>query len=393
MKKQRLIIKRLSLFTAIACSISTNSFAGSLDFALGKALFDRPWNSAPSSTKATDGLGPLFNARSCLACHPKAGRGIINIQNDGHIGGLGYVIRLGSKDGQIDPVYGSQLQTNGVQGLKAEAQVFIQDGYYDLRNLSYGPLHFETNIGARLSQPLHGLGLLERISDEEIIKNADPDDKDKDGISGRVHWIYEKIGRFSWKATTTSLYEQAATAFSNDIGMSTPLFPDHYGDCTDAQTDCRQAPNGASPEFENVEIDSQMLNLVTTYLQGLKPPVSDISKDGLALFKEVGCAKCHVPTLSLENGQKVWAFSDLLLHDMGEALNDGIKEKNAAPSEWRTQPLWGTSKTKRFLHDGRATSVAEAIHFHDGEARLVKEKFQSLKQSDKRKLLDFVKRL
>ena len=118
-------MKRFSAATVMAITLSTSTaWASSLDFALGKALFDRPWTSAPASTQATDGLGPLFNARSCVACHPKAGRGVISIQDNGEIGGLGYVLRLGNEKGEKDPIYGGQLQTNAIHGQKAEGRCF-----------------------------------------------------------------------------------------------------------------------------------------------------------------------------------------------------------------------------------------------------------------------------
>ncbi|WP_417784282.1 di-heme oxidoredictase family protein [Terasakiella pusilla] len=369
-----------------------SSHAGDLDFAMGKALFDRPWTSAPSSTQATDGLGPLFNARSCLACHPKNGRGEITLNDKGEIGGLGYVIRIGNEKGGPDPVYGRQLQTNAVHGLSGEAHVLYKDGYYDIRDLAYGPMAKDTNYAGRLSQPLHGLGLLEKVSDDTILANADPDDTDNNGISGRPNIIDGKIGRFAWKATAPSLYIQAGNAFSNDIGMSTPVNPNHYGDCTEAQKDCLAQPHGGTEMFEGLEIDSKMLGYITTYLQRLKAPApTALSDDGL--FAKTGCADCHIPSLPTKDGQSVTAYSDLLLHDMGNGLTDGIREGDASGREWRTQPLWGTRDTKLFLHDGRAKSVEEAINWHGGEAQNAKERFNSLSETDKFNLLRFVNSL
>ncbi|MDV7340240.1 di-heme oxidoredictase family protein [Terasakiella sp. A23] len=372
--------------------VSTPAQASKLDFALGKALFDRPWSSAPASTQATDGLGPLFNARSCVACHPKGGRGKITVQENGDIGGIGYVLRLGNDNGEGDPVYGRQLQTNAIHGQKAEGRVFLKDGYYEIQDLAYGAMSKNTNFAGRLSQPLLGLGLLEQISDETILSLADPEDTDADGISGRANIIDGQVGRFAWKAAAPTLRIQAANAFSNDIGMSTPVHPQHEGDCTKAQVECVKGPHGDSPQFENLEIDSQMLNLVTAYLQGLKPPKSSPADDQ-GLFKSTGCADCHIPTLPIKNGHQVTAYSDLLLHDMGPALSDGIKEGLATGSEWRTQPLWGTKDTKYFLHDGRAQSVEEAVNWHGGEAQKAKERFNALNKSDKTILLNFVNSL
>ncbi len=371
--------------------------ARSLEFALGKAIFDRPWTSAPASTQATDGLGPLFNARSCLACHPRAGRGVITTDENGKLGGIGYVVRLGNENGEGDPVYGRQFQVNAIHGFKPEGDVLLKDGYYELQNLNYGELHEGTKFAGRLSQPLHGLGLLERVSDETILKLADPEDKDGDGISGRPNIVDLKdgkpvIGRFAWKATAPTLRIQAANAFSNDVGMSSPVHPQHEGDCTAVQEDCVNGPSGNSPQFENVEIDSKMLNALTAYLKGLKPPKTS-KMDGGNIFEQIGCASCHVPELPLPSGKKVAAYTDMLLHDMGPALDDGIVEGSATGSEWRTQPLWGTKGAKNFLHDGRAATVEEAISWHGGEAQKAKQRFQALPKKDKTALLNFVNNL
>ncbi|SCA57589.1 conserved exported hypothetical protein [Candidatus Terasakiella magnetica] len=381
--------------TFVLCGLllgTSSAQAASLDFAMGKALFDRPWTSAPASTQATDGLGPLFNARSCVACHPKGGRGKITVSNDGKIGGLGYVLRLGNEKGEADPIYGRQLQTNAIHGQKAEARVYLDDNYYRIEDLAYGEMSPETNYAGRLSQPLFGLGLLEDVSDETILAQADPEDKNNDGISGRPNMINGQLGRFAWKATAPTLRIQAANAFSNDIGMSTPIHRHHFGDCTAKQPECQKGPHGDSVQFENLEIDSKMLNLVALYLKRLKAPTPQV-QETLPLFKDVGCASCHTPELTTKSGKKVAAYSDLLLHDMGDGLADGIAEGQASGREWRTQPLWGTSNTKRFLHDGRATSVEEAINWHGGEAQRAKENFLKLSASDKHRLISFLNSL
>ncbi len=368
--------------------------AASLDFSLGKALFDRPWTSAPASTQATDGLGPLFNARSCLACHPQGGaRGVITYRQNGEIGGIGYVVRLGNEKGEADPIYGRQIQTNAIHGQKAEARVFWKNGSYELHDLAYGEMSPRTKVAGRLSQPLFGLGLLEQVSDETLLHLSDPDDRDQDGISGRVNLINGQIGRFAWKATAPSLRIQAANAFANDIGMSTPLHPQHFGDCTSAQKDCLKGPHGDSPQYDNLEINSQMLDLIEVYLQGLKPPLAKVAGKGRAVFKEIGCAACHMPELPLTSGGTVAAYSDLLLHDMGEGLADGIREGEATGREWRTQPLWGTSRTQRFLHDGRAETVQAAIMWHGGEASRAQANFQSLSEGKKNELITFLNNL
>jgi len=357
-------------FPLIALStflMTSSAMANSLDFALGKALFDRPWTSAPASTQATDGLGPLFNARSCLACHPKNGRGQITVSEDGAITATGFLIRLGSSQGAADPIYGRQLQTNAIQGHTPEARLTLSaPDAYTITDWAYGSLQADTHHGGRLAQPLKGLGLLEQVPSTAILALADPDDANGDGISGRPHWVEtpdgtKTLGRFAWKATTPTLLTQTAHAFRNDIGMSSPLSPDHAGDCTPTQHDCMDGPHGDSPQFDGMEISQEILRLVTHYLQHLPAPKpKQQTAEGLRLFTEVGCAACHTPNLPLKSGQTIAAYTDLLLHDMGDRLNDGIGEGDALPQEWRTPPLWGLSTAQNFLHDGRATDWGSA---------------------------------
>lgn len=375
--------------------------ARSLDFALGKALFDRLWTSAPASTQATDGLGPLFNARSCVACHPRNGRGKISLDEQGNLGGLGYVLRLGNEDGGVDPTYGMQFQTNAIQGQKPEGRVSYNDVNYAVQNLAYGSMAENTNIAGRLSQPLYGLGLLEQVSDAAILAHADPMDENADGISGRANMFKDPngktvLGRFAWKASAATLRDQAANAFLNDIGLSTSLHPKHAGDCSAMQKICLQGPHGDSAQYDDLEVSDEMLDLVTVYLRLIKP-LKTSPIEGGDLFVNTGCASCHIPELPLPKGGSVAAYSDLLLHDMGAALADGIKEGDASGHEWRTQPLWGTGQTTRmglrFLHDGRAKFLDEAILWHGGEAEAAKQAFLALPLDEREKLINFLNSL
>lgn len=383
---------------AASQSASLKSFGAlDMDFQLGEALFERPWVSAPASTLAADGLGPLFNARSCVACHADGGRGEIRVDPDGHVGDFGFVIRLGSASGRPDPTYGVQLQTNAIQGHVAEGQVSLVNNAFVVTDWAYGPLDSETRYAGRLSQSLHGLGLLDQVTDAAILANADPQDENGDGISGRPNWVETSdgvaLGRFGWKATAPTLLHQSADAFLNDIGMSSPLHPQHAGECTAWQDMCQGAPHGDSPQFDGVEISGEMLRLVTHYVRGLPAPENAPSSTGLQVFTDVGCAACHMPALPLPDGGVVQAYTDLLLHDMGPGLADGIREGEALGSEWRTQPLWGTRTAERFLHDGRALSVREAIEWHGGEAASARARFLALPPEDQTDLLQFVESL
>jgi CxxC motif-containing protein (DUF1111 family) len=226
---------------------------------------------------------------------------------------------------------------------------------------------------------------------------ADPSDKNEDGVGGRPAWLtdaqgHRVLGRFGWKATQPDLQSQIQIAFSRDIGLSTPGRPEPWGECTETEKACRNAPQGADPS--GVEIDGTLVQLIANYLDRLQPaPAPEHEPErGAKLFAQTGCAECHV-TLHLADGTAVPAYTDLLLHNMGKGLNDGIREGDAAPGEWRTAPLWTVKESLKaggLLHDGRARTVAEAIEWHGGEASEARARFRALSPGDKAALAGFV---
>ncbi|MGB0671827.1 MAG: di-heme oxidoredictase family protein, partial [Rhodospirillales bacterium] len=335
--------------------------ADTLDFALGKALFDRIWTPAPASTDATDGLGPMFDARSCAACHPgtRKGRGQAPV-----------VLRLGSRDGRPDSALGRQAQRRAVPGLSPEVAE-------NLNEWPRGRPAAGINLSARLAPALAGTGAFDRVSDDALAALADPDDTDGDGLSGRVHWRSlpdgsRRAGRYGWKALEADLAGQVASALVTDMGLSNPRNAAHQGDCTAAQPDCLQAPHGASDRFDDLEVGAEAFRVLVHYVRRLAPPPVPKDDQGLRAFTALGCAGCHRPTLPSETGEPIPAFTDLLLHDMGKALDDGVGEGDAAPGEWRTAPLLGLGRVlaegRGLLHDGRARTLGEALAFHGGEA-------------------------
>jgi CxxC motif-containing protein (DUF1111 family) len=227
--------------------------AASLDVAIGKRLFERNWVSAPSSTKSDDGLGPLYDAPSCAACHVQNP----NAEIDETSTPPGMVVRLGNAKGGTDPVYGAQLQTRGVAGQVPEANPDIRWGAKGgLRvatitsySLGYGALARDTKIALRRAPSIRGAGLLAQVPESEILGRVHPGDANQDGVAGRAPWIVVKgkrlLGRFGWKATQPDLTAQAAIAFSRDIGLSTRLDPQPWGDCTAAERACRAGPHGS----------------------------------------------------------------------------------------------------------------------------------------------------
>ncbi len=418
------------------------SFERELDFKVGNGLFKKLWVSSPSSTLASDGLGPLFNARSCQRCHLKDGRGHPPAGPDDSRVSMLVRLSIPGGDGvdeiegylatRPEPTYGSQLQDFTTAGHPAEGRIAVRyteepvelsDGEtvslrvptYDVADPGYGPLHPDVMLSARVAPQMIGLGLLEAIPAEDILALADPEDTDGDGISGRAQIVMSAeygvpmLGRFGLKAGQPSVWEQSAAAFSGDIGISTTLFPDAYGDCTEAQTDCRTAPHGNTAAHDDAEIGDEGLDLVSFYAANLGVPARRDVDDPLVLlgkrvFYETGCTGCHTPkfvTHRLEDQpeqsfQLIWPYTDMLLHDMGPGLADNRPEARANGQEWRTPPLWGIGLTEQvsghtfFLHDGRARSLLEAILWHGGEAEAQKQKVVTMPKVDRDALIRFL---
>lgn len=398
-------------------------------FILGRSFFTIPWVEAPSATTARDGLGPHFNANTCASCHPNNGRGNlfnkkgqisrsliakVSIKNDGSK----LHKELKKKHGLVpEPTYGGQIAINAIHGVKFEAKphmnyeeikVEFPDGEidtiykptYKLKELGYGELHKDTIITFRLAPSLNGLGLLEDIADETILKNVDETDKNNDGISGRANFAYSPItkklelGRYSWKASNTSIKHQTADAAINDMGLTSSLFSKDR--CTKFQKDCLNAPKAR----DAIDITNMRLDAMDYYLRNrvsYSAKKTSSFKEGLEIFKTIGCAKCHKDSMQTKSGIKISPFSDLLLHDMGEGLADGRSEFLATGKEWRTPPLWGLAlhekingKKPKLLHDGRANDFQEAILWHGGEASGVKKNYMNLNKEMREKLLKFL---
>lgn len=216
---------------------------------------------------------------------------------------------------------------------------------YRIVDLGYGPLHPQTMISPRMTPQMIGLGLLEAIAEEDIIANEDPDDLNGDGISGRANRVWSRqlnavaLGRFGWKAGQPTVLQQSAEAFAGDIGIGSSLVPAPWDDCTVAQAACREAPHGGTPQRPSDEINGKMLDLVGFYARNLAVPArrDPASPDVLAgkqFFNAIGCASCHSPSFVTGDSspdphlrdQRIWPYTDLLLHDMGDRLADGYAQ-------------------------------------------------------------------
>jgi CxxC motif-containing protein (DUF1111 family) len=418
------------------------SFEERAKFSIGNGLFRRTWVTAPSSTQSADGLGPLFNARGCQDCHLKDGRGHPPAHGDDNA--VSMFLRLSvpaisAEDKQKiaegarvipEPTYGGQLQDIAIPGMAREGRMVIdyadvpvtlaggevvtlRKPIYSVADLGYGAMRTDVLLSPRVASPMIGLGLLEAISDEDILAHADPDDEDGDGISGRVNRVFSKIaggftvGRFGWKAGQARIAEQSADAAAGDIGLSNPRAPFAWGDCTPAQKICRDAPDGNNED--GFEVPAEVMDLIVFYSQNLAVPMRRSVGDatvlrGKELFYNSGCIACHTPKFATRKdyevaalgGELIFPYSDLLLHDMGDGLADGRPEADASGSEWRTPPLWGLGYTKTvnghtfLLHDGRARDAVEAILWHGGEAQKSRAAFVQMTKADRDALIAFL---
>lgn len=396
-------MRALAAALAVSAAVATTGAwaAGELDAVLGKALFERNWIPAPASTDSTDGLGPLFNARGCSGCHSGGALAArFTDAPDERIAGRGLVVRFGDADGRPDPLYGHQLQNQSMQGLGSEGRVVLtrgEDGGMRVAvSLDRGPLDAATRESVRIAPPVLGRAALERIDSAAVIALADPDDRDGDGVSGRVRMVATAegtaLGRYGWKAANPALADQVADAFNLDLGLSSARRPHPYGDCTARETDCMALPTGESARLDGHELSEEMIGLVETYLKSLPLPARTADPAGSALFAASGCAACHTPALPALDGGEVAAYSDLLLHDMGPGLDDGMGEPAVASAEWRTAPLIAMrpAADRRYLHDGRAATIDAAIRAHGGEAERARTRYLALSDDERQALVVFV---
>lgn len=418
-------------------------------FALGKRMFQNRW-AFFWFEQAEWGRGPTSNAQACTTCHAGNGRGVApgtelaNLDGpdgpplDSHIPvpfepAPNLVIRV-SLPGEgpngapnPHPHYGDQLQNFGVKGVvAAEADFNVQwqeqpftfpDGEsltlrapkITLAALAYGPLPDGAMISARMPPAVFGLGLLEAVPEQTLLALAAAEKPG--GVKGRPNRVWDPdrqqtvTGRFGLKANHPTLKEQVAAAFLNDIGLSTPMYPAQ--NCPPIQKSCREQMVAGRPE-----ITALRLNATVLYLRGLMVPARRALDDaqtarGEALFTQMNCAACHQPELRTGEfpdfpqaaNQTIRPYTDLLLHDMGEALADHRPDFQASGREWRTPPLWGIGLSEQvngagaYLHDGRARSFTEAVLWHGGEAAAARSAFVALTRADREAVVAFLRSL
>jgi CxxC motif-containing protein (DUF1111 family) len=390
-----------------------------VELAKGEALFHERWVVAPSAFGRW-GRGPVSNGEACTDCHAGGGRGGVPSSADEPLRTA--LVRLslpGTPGGGAPPphpAYGQQLQYRGVLGKvpgEGEAQVIwretsvvLADGHrVVLRTprlrfvqLTLGPVAREVLTSLRVAPPLHGVGALEAVP-ESVLETA-AQQQVAYGLSGKVNRVVHATtgvrvaGRFGLKANQPSLLQQVAVALHQDLGVTTPLFPDD--NCTPAQAQCRAFPKPAQPELGAAELAA-----VVAFVRALPAPVPRTVHDaesarGAALFERSGCAGCHTP--ALRSGHTViHPYTDLLVHDLGEGLADGRPDFGAGPRDWRTAPLWGVGAAERdgaqLLHDGRARTLEEAILWHGGEAASAQAAYRVMPRAERDALIAFLRTL
>lgn len=352
-------------------------------FARGRAVAERRFSLA-------DGLGPAFNVTFCGACHEKP--------NTGGSAGLYRNFFLTGRrfpDGAFVP---------GTSAGKSGGVIRMYD--HAPGRPARPEVPATTNVIAqRNAIPFYGVGLLAELDGKEILKRADPNDKDGDGISGRPNWDRGFVGRFGRKAQTVSIEGFIRGPLFNHMGITTdPLsqeqkaaLPVDSSNGSVSAVDPRLAPLRALRQVAQAAADdgpvtdddgvpdpemstADLFDLVSFAMLLAAPqigPESEVTARGRRIFDDLGCKACHTPRLRSKRGP-LPVYSDLLLHDMGPELADGLVQGEASGSEFRTQPLWGIAAVGPYLHDGRADTLKSAVLWHGGEGQRARDKANKL---------------
>ncbi len=415
-----------SIFSGSFEQPSTNMNAAEIArHAAGDAGFERIFVTSPAPVN--QGVGPIFNHVSCVSCHPKNGKSV-QPTSGLDLKGLLFRVSIPRADESQGPMpvpgLGGQFQQRAILGTTSEGSAQISfsetthtfsDGTpYALRKPTYTLTSTTATIPAnmmvspRIAQQVIGLGLLEAISETDIIAQQDINDVNGDGISGKANRVFNpvnnlfELGRFGWKANNASLLEQTAGAIHQDIGITSYIFP-------------QESASGQVQDdglTDDPEIDSQSLVNLAFYVQSLAVPKRRFFNDantnnGKKIFFNIGCNNCHTQKyitgnsspFTFLNNQTIYPYTDMLLHDMGNDLADGRPDFLANGNEWRTPPLWGIGLSElvnghtSLLHDGRARNILEAIMWHGGEAESQINKVSKLSKKDREDLVKFVSSL
>lgn len=339
------------------------------------AAFERGHDVFVRKFVRTDGHGPDFNVDSCKSCHE------IPV-----VGGSAPLYRNFFLVGRIQP--------NGAFAPAMENNQFVARTFSYVRT-QRETIPLDTLVAQRSAPPIFGLGVFERLSDAEIAQNADPADIDGDGISGRTNIDGVLIGRFGYKSQEGSLIDFVRGPFFNHMGITSdfPVIPPPGQLVAAPQVAPPAQPLTDTDGVPDPEIpDEDLVDLVFFLRELAAPaplPMDETARRGETLFMTTGCAKCHIPNLKT-TGEPALAFTDLLIHDMGPELADGVVQLLASGTEFRTQPLWGVRHHAPFLHDGRAATLDDAIRAHGGEAEAIRNAYAALPQPDRDAIVAFL---
>ncbi|XZF16564.1 di-heme oxidoreductase family protein [Chitinophagaceae bacterium MMS25-I14] len=392
----------------------------------GDVAFEQTFVSSPAPLFG--GLGPIFNNVSCISCHHNDGKGT---PTAGDVrSSLLFRVTSGVPNANGGPSgmvgYGGQIQDVALQGVQPEAKISISytdqvvtypDGAqvhlrkpdYTLQNL-YTPMQGGYQLSPRLAPPVFGLGLLANIPESTILSFADESDADNDGISGKANYVYnpqtkqKELGRFGLKANTSTIAVQVATAYQQDMGVTSSIQP--LKSCS-GQMQMNPRDVGAAPDLPDSTLNAVIFYIKTLAVPARRDVLNADVKRGQQLFVQLNCSGCHKPTIQTGvdvtspylSNQRIHPYTDLLVHDMGAGLADGYTDYLAGASEWRTMPLWGiglfekTNGTPYYLHDGRARTIEEAILWHGGEAQKPRDNFMQLSKTDRDAVVTFLRSL
>lgn len=428
----------------------------------GDTLFERAFSDDPS--RKDFGLGPAYNHINCAGCHNRDGRGALPTIAPGNdwkqltispvflrisIENPHDVPMKSAQNNWLEPVavpgFSTQLFNVGSWGLRedlpgvGQAKVWMKFEYSEftypdgskvsLRKPifkitdAYTPRIYEADVktSPRIGPPMIGLGLLEAISETDILAIA-ATDFSSEGVSGKPNWVLDvqkqmkndpypiSLGRFGLKANTPTVFHQSLGALNGDLGVTNYAFPHESISGTDLyETFKIKFP--AKVKVDDVEASQETADLLVFYSQTLAVPTrrnitEEEVRQGGRLFAEIRCTTCHTPSFTTGkheipqlSNQKIYPFTDMLLHDMGDGLADGRQDFDANGREWKTRPLWGIGQSKTvnplagFLHDGRARTFEEAILWHGGEAEYSVKKFTALTKSDRDAVVRFLNSL
>ncbi|MFY9260061.1 MAG: di-heme oxidoredictase family protein [Gallionella sp.] len=399
-------------------------------FLQGRSLVRQVWVIPPSENREIAGLGPLYNRISCIACHAGNGRGFAPATPQEPMRSMLVRLSIAGENPHgapnPHPVYGDQLNENGVPSVQGEGRteihyttrriqlnggehVSLRQPHLKFTELGYGAIAPDVMTSPRIAPPIFGLGLLQAVPESAIVAQLSaPKPK---GIQGKVNRVWDAVqqktvlGRFGWKANMPNVHQQIAGAFIGDMGITSPIFPAE--NCTATQTNCQLAPSAGKPELSAQQLEATAFyHFALAAPQARQPQDKEVQR-GARLFQQAQCAACHTPTLTTGEfpalpalaHQTIHPYSDLLLHDMGAALADHRPDFQATGREWRTPPLWGIGLAQKiepragFLHDGRARTLLEAVLWHDGEGRAAAQAVIKMPVSSRRALLTFLKSL